>query len=145
MIAYCIGVLPFIRELRNSHPRFTQPWYADDSGAIGTFQQILENFRDLQARGPARGYYLELTKIILVVALGNVARAEEHFWGIGIRVVAGHQYMGGYIGDGEAERSWLKDKIQGWTESMKFFPGWPKSTCSLITKECKIPSSRSGL
>ena len=26
MIAYRIGVLPLIRELRNAHPRFTQPW-----------------------------------------------------------------------------------------------------------------------
>ena len=57
MIAYGIGVLTLIRELRNTHPRVTQPWYADDAGARGTFQQILEHFWDLQARGPARSYY----------------------------------------------------------------------------------------
>ena len=56
MITYGIGVLPLIRELPNAHPRVTQPWYADDVGAVGTFQQIKEHFRDLQARGPARGY-----------------------------------------------------------------------------------------
>ena len=77
MIAYGIGVLPLIRELRNAQPRVTHPWYADDAGAGGTFQQILEHFRDLQARGTSRGYYMEPTKSILVVALGNVARAEE--------------------------------------------------------------------
>ena len=32
MIAYCIGVLPLIRELLGAHPRVTQPWYADDAG-----------------------------------------------------------------------------------------------------------------
>ena len=55
MIVYDIGSLPLIREMRNDHPRVTQPWYADYAGAGGTFQQILDHFRDLQARGPAQG------------------------------------------------------------------------------------------
>ena len=50
IILYVIGVLPLIRELRSAHPRVTQPWYSDDVGAGGTFQQILEHFWDLQAR-----------------------------------------------------------------------------------------------
>ena len=95
MIEYGIGVLLLIRELRGAHPRVPQPWYADDVGEGGTFHQILEQFRDLQARGPAQGYYPEPTKSILVVASGNVARAEEQFWGLGIRVVTGHWYLGG--------------------------------------------------
>ena len=68
-----IGFLPLIRELRGAHPRVTQPWYADDAEAGGKFPKIMEHFKDLQARGPARGYYLELTKSILVVAPVNVA------------------------------------------------------------------------
>ena len=55
----------------------------------------------------------------MVMAPGNVARAEEHFWGLRIRVVTGHRYLGGYIGDAEAERGWLQDKVQGWMESVK--------------------------
>ena len=112
MIAYGIGVPPLIRELRNTPPppRVTQPWYADDAGAGWTFQQIQEHFWDLQARGPARDYYPEPTKSIFVVAPGNVARDEEHFWGIGIQVVTGHRYLGGYIGDADAERGWLREK-----------------------------------
>ena len=123
MIEYDIGVLPLIRELRNAQPRVNQPWCADDAGAGGTFQKILEHFRDLHARGTARGYYPDPTKSILVVDPGNVAWAEEHFRGLGSRVVTGHRYLGGYIGNGEAERGWLKDKIQGWTESVKILAG----------------------
>ena len=104
MIAYGIGVPFLIRELRNDNPWVTQPWYADDAGEGGTFQKILEHFWDLQARGPARGYYPEPTKRILVVAPGNIDRAEEHFRGLGIRLVTGHRYLGGYIGEGEVER-----------------------------------------
>ena len=118
MIAYDIGVLPLIREIRNAHPWVTQPWYDDDAGVGGTFQKILDHFRDLQARGMARGYYLDPTKSILVISPGNVARTVEYFWGIGIRVVMGHRYLGGYIGDIEVESSWLKENIQGRTEFM---------------------------
>ena len=78
----------------------------------------MEQFWDIQAQGPARGYYPLLTKSILVVPPGNVAQAKEHFRGLGIRVVTGHRYLGGYIGDREAEGVWLEEKIQGWTESV---------------------------
>ena len=119
MIAYGIGVLPLIRELWNAHPWVTQPWYADDAGAGGKFTNIMEHLRDLQARVPARGYYPDPTKRILVVDPGNVARAEEHFRRLGIKVVTGHRYLGGYIGDKEAEGRWLAEKIKGWIESVE--------------------------
>ena len=113
MIAYGIGVLSLIRELMNAHPQITQPWYADDAGAGGTFQKVHAHFRDLQAQGPARGYYPEPTKSILVVAPGNVARDEEHFRGLGIQALTGNHYLGGFIGDADAERDWLWEKYGG--------------------------------
>ena len=105
MIVYGIGVLPLIRELRNAHSQVTQPWYADDTGSGGSFQQMQAHFQDLQAQGPARGYYPEPTKSIFVVAPGNVAKAEEHFRGLGIRVVTGHRYLGGFVQDVDANTS----------------------------------------
>ena len=38
-------------------------------------------------------------------------------------MVTGHRYLGGYIGDGEVEREWLREKIQGWTKSVKILAG----------------------
>ena len=70
MIAYDIGVLHLIRELWGSHPRVTQPWYVEDTGSGGKLANILEHLWGLQARGPARGYYPEPTKSILIVAPG---------------------------------------------------------------------------
>ena len=67
----------------------------------------------MQARVPARGYYPETTKSILVVASVNVAQAEENFWGLRIWVVTGHHYLGGFIGDADAERGWLQEKYGG--------------------------------
>ena len=57
------------------------------------------------------------------MAPGNVARAEEYFWGLGIRVATGHRYLGGYIGYREAEGSWLEAKIKGWTEFVAILIG----------------------
>ena len=57
------------------------------------------------------------------MATGNVAGSEEHFRSLGIRLLTGHRYLGGYIGDGEAEKEWLREKRQGWTESAKILAG----------------------
>ena len=95
----------------------------DILGAGGTFNQVQVHFQYLQERGTARGYYPEPTKSILVVAPGNVAWYEEHFRGLGIRVVTGHRYLGGFLGDAAAEREWLEEKVQGWTESVRVLAG----------------------
>ena len=107
-------------------------------GAGGEFTNILEHLRDLQARGPARGYYPEPTKSILVVAPGNLVWAEEDFRELGIKLVMGRRYLEGYIGDKEAEGMWLVEKIKGWTESVEILAGvyykHPQSAYAVLQK-----------
>ena len=64
---------------------------------------MFAHLRDLQARGPPRGYFPEPTKSILVVAPQNVARAEWFFRGMGLKVVMDSRYLGGFIGEIKAE------------------------------------------
>ena len=45
--------------------------------------------RDQQLRGPARGYFPEPNKSVLVVAERNVPRSTEYFCGMGMQVVTG--------------------------------------------------------
>ena len=92
-------------------------------GGGGAFQQVQAHFRDMQAQGPARGYYPEPTKSILIVAPGNVTQAEEHFRGLRIRVATGHRYLGGFIGEMDAERECLREKVQRWTELVNVLEG----------------------
>ena len=66
---------------------------------------VMAHFRDLQLKGPARGYFPEPTKSILVVSEKNVPRANAYFRGMGIKVVTGSRYLGGLhrrAGDGGA-------------------------------------------
>ena len=77
MITYGVGVLPLICNLRRDHPRVTQPRYVDDARAGGKFGDVMSHFRDLQLRGPARAYFTDPTKRILVVDERNVPQAKE--------------------------------------------------------------------
>jgi hypothetical protein len=52
MVAYGIGLLPIIRQLKAEFPAVEQPWYADDAGAGGSFQGIRAYFQRLQEIGP---------------------------------------------------------------------------------------------
>ena len=123
MIAYDIGVLPLIRELQGAHPRVTQKWYMDDAGAGGKFTHILAHFRYLQARVLPRGYFPEPTKSSSVVAPRNVARPEDFFCWMVIKMVTGNRYLGGFIRESEAEKSWLAGKVAGWVESVEILAG----------------------
>ena len=131
MIAYVIEPPPLIRELRVAHPRVTQLWYTYDAGAGGKFPHILAHLRYLQERGPPRGYVPEPTESNLVVDPRNVAQAEEFFRGMGLKLVTGSRYLRGFIGEGEAEKSWLEGKVAGWVESVE----------TIARVSCKHPQS----
>ena len=40
MMAYGIGIIPLIKNLKQEIPDVTQPYYADDAGALGKFTRI---------------------------------------------------------------------------------------------------------
>ena len=49
----------------------------------------------------------------------NVARAEEFFCRMGIKIITGSPYLGIFVGDRAAEDRWLAEMVQYWKESMK--------------------------
>ena len=56
IVAYGIVILPKIKQLKSMYPDVTQPWYTDDSGALGTFNHLQKYFKALNHNGPERGY-----------------------------------------------------------------------------------------
>ena len=88
--------------------------------------------------GPARGYFLDPTKSILVVAERNVPRAKEYFRGMGVQFITGSRHLGGFIGEQEAEDQWIQSKVEGWAESVRKLAGvarkHPKSTHAGLQK-----------
>ena len=72
MITFGIGILPLIKNLRRDLPDINQPWYTDDSGALGIFARSETYFNFLTRQGPRRGYYPEQFKIIMIVCPDNL-------------------------------------------------------------------------
>ena len=72
MIAYGIGILPLIHNLKREIPDVTHPLYADDAGALGTFVRLDTYFDSLTRQGPGRGYHPEPTKSVLIVRPENL-------------------------------------------------------------------------
>jgi hypothetical protein len=114
MVMYGVGLLPLIRILKKTVPDLHQPWYADDAGAGGTFQNIRLYFEKLQEFGPPRGYFPEPSKSILIVRNHNKEKAEVCFKDSGFKVVTGSRYLGGFIGDKAEQREWVLKKVQAW-------------------------------
>ena len=107
MVAYGLGILPLILELRTAHPSVTHLWYADDAWVGGTFGGIRQHLVDLMVRGLPRGYFPELIKSILVVSPWNVPRLEAFFRGYGLQFVTGSRYLGSFVGSKAAHNSCL--------------------------------------
>ena len=107
MWVYGLVIFPLIRELRKAHPGVTHTWYADESGAGGTFKGIRRHLDDLMVRGPLSGYFPEPTKSILVVSPWNVPQAEAFFRGYGLQIVMGCLYLGGFVGSNAGQDLWM--------------------------------------
>jgi hypothetical protein len=138
MFAYGIGILPLIRILKAEFPAVEQPWYADDAGAGGSFNEIRRFFCKLEEIGPSYGYYPEPSKSILVVPQHNLEAAREAFPDFGFKVTTGNRYLGGFIGEDEALRAWLRVKTEAWEEAVSDLasvaPNFPQTAYSGLQK-----------
>ena len=72
MVAYGIIILPLTKVLKSTYPDVTQTCYVDDAREMGTFDHLENYFKSLKHNGPARGYFPDPTKIILVVHPQNL-------------------------------------------------------------------------
>ena len=97
MLLYAVAVLPLIQALEDRE-KWIQNWYADDSACAAGLPRLREWFDKLLKWGPDFGYYPEPQKTILVVDPNNELRAKELFDELGITVVPGQRFLGGFIG-----------------------------------------------
>ena len=95
MFCYAIGILPLCKHLKTIHADCQSTWYADDSVAAGTFEQIEMFFDDLTIHGPSFGYHPEPSKSILIVKERDVESAAAYFKSNDrdFKIVNGHRYL----------------------------------------------------
>ena len=62
MITYCIKVILIIKWTKAEYPDITKPWYADNTGAMGTSANIELYFNSLKKLSPGFEYFLYISK-----------------------------------------------------------------------------------
>ena len=108
MIAYGIGILPLIKNLKRDIPDVTQALYDEDAGSLGTSAIIETYFDFLKRQGPVHGYYLKPSKSLLILHPDNIKVRKEFGAHHGFKLCMGACYLGGYIGDDESKSDFLR-------------------------------------
>ena len=125
-IAYRIRIFPLIKNLKQDIPDVTQPWYADDAGALGTFARHATYFYLLICQGLVRGYHPEPTKSILILT-PEILEVEKVFGSRYIfRVCRGARYSWGYIGNDEFKHDWLRERTLTWEKNINTITKIPR-------------------
>ena len=95
MITYGIGILPLIKNLKHDIHNITKPWYADNSGTLGTLARIETYFNLLTRQDPGHGYYPEPQTSVLIVNLDNLEAGKVFGARHRFKVCMGARYLGG--------------------------------------------------
>ena len=117
MLFYGVSLMPLIESLKDRE-KYIQTWYADDSGALGALENLVEWLSSLTENGPKYGYYPEPSKSYLVVHPNFAEKTHQLFNRFGIRIVEGRRYLGGFIGSDEGKIRFTFKKIQEWLDCL---------------------------
>ena len=138
MVLYGLSLVPLARRLRDAVPTTRQAWYADDSAIAGRASGIGKTMELLRLHGPARGYYPEPSKSILICTPDVRDAAQVCLGQFDFQYCDGHRYVGGFVGTEESKRAWLTPKIQQWVDGIKtlsrFARHFPQTAYAGLTK-----------
>jgi len=141
MLLYGVATIPLIDNL-NSHREVVQNWYADDASAVGDLDHVKSWFMELMRKGPAFGYFPEPRKSYLIVSTSFKERAQKTFGSLGVQVVTGQRFLGGYIGDKEGKEQYLTKKIADWCwhveKLAKLAEKQPQNAFAALTKSLQF-------
>ena len=93
--------------LEKSHPAVAHTWYTDNTSLGDKFVDIKDHMENLITLGPSCGYFIDPTKGILVVSKKDFLQAQDLFWGLGLLVVTGNHYFGGFLWESPAQQEWV--------------------------------------
>jgi hypothetical protein len=107
---------PLVLRLKQEFPEVEQPWYADDAVAPGSFDSSWRHLTKLHEIGPNYRYFPELSKSVLIVPQHNLEAAKSTFF---VEAITGHRYLGGFLGEKDALKAWIRGKAHNWALAIK--------------------------
>ena len=78
------------------------------------YRVLRDWFNLLSNKGPNYGYFPEPTKSVLIVNSQHEAEAQSLYEGLGVKVVFGHRFLGGYVGYCQHMEEFVVSKVQRW-------------------------------
>ena len=142
MIAYGIGILPLIKNLRREITDFTQPWNSDDAGDLGTFTRLETYFDSLKRQGPGRGYYPKPSKSVLIIRLENIEAGKVFGAHHRFKVCTGTRYLGSYISNDESKNGLLRERTLTWEKNIntvsKTVGKYPQESYATVVCEIQL-------
>ena len=116
MPMYGLATIPLIRRLDGLYKLI---WYADDSAAIETVEQLHVWWNRLVSEGPAFGYFPNPFKTWLVTKQRHFDEASNMFAGSGVNVTLdGRPYLGAVMGSQEYIEKYANSKVRAWSSSI---------------------------
>ena len=76
-------------------------------------------YEELSRRSANYGYHPEPSKTVLVVGSSDVQQASALFSDLGIRVLSGGLFLGGFIGECNLVANFVSDKVQLWSRCVQ--------------------------
>ena len=109
-IAYSIGILPLIKNLKRELHDVTQTRYVDNDRELGTFARIDTYFHSLTQQGLGRVCYPKPSKSVLIVHPDNLKARKWFSTHHGFKMCTGASYLGDYIEEDDSKRDWLRER-----------------------------------
>ena len=112
-----------------------------------TIQPALPNLKVwFQKLGPDYGYHPEPKKAVLIVRATEEAEAKALFGELGVQVVRGHRFMGGFIGEEEDLQAFVVEKVKTWTSGVGVLADtaefYPQTAFAVLSKSLQFQWSR---
>ena len=124
MPMYGLATIPLIRKLDKL---YKQIWYADDSAATGTVEQLYAWWNRLAAYGPAFGYFPNPSKTWLVIKQSHFDEESNMFAWSGVNVTLdGRPYLGTAIGSNDYVEEYVNSKVRAWSSSINILSDMAK-------------------
>ena len=70
--------------------------------------------KTLLSEGPVNGYFPKPSKTVLVVQASILQRERDLFHDLGVKVVIGSRFLGGFVGEHSLASNFVSDKVKTW-------------------------------
>ena len=117
---YACNTIPLI-SLLHTRSKCSQAWFADDSAAAGSLNDIRTWWNTLNESGPSMGYLPNAKKTWLILKNeNNIQKAQRVFKDTGINIsTVGKKHLGACLGSPAFKTEYVSEKVSVWLKQLE--------------------------